>query len=199
LNKKVNAKAIARGALLSRPIFVSNNIGPDEALPLARKLAPLNQVPLVTAAQVVVSSTLVLEKMGERLAFAVMLCGMTVVKPDYLLGDGGGKACLVCLSAVRTWRRVFLSDGFKGKYPALVDIIAAASQLPKSKWKILDTLEGYNNCRANAPAAKQKYVIAVKRSSEHIPGIHGDASEFTKEEFFAEIRYVDMLSTTGSF
>ena len=184
-----------RGTLLSKAIFVSINVGENEEL--NAKLVHVNRVTNIAEAQVVVSSTLLLDKMGQRLAWAVMLCGMTVVGPAVILKDTGGcRACLTCKAAIRVARRVFISNGFRNKNPGLVDIVTASARRKKAKWKIMDTVNEFNQFCPTNEKAKCNFVLKI--SGEDIPGINCDATHLTTKEFTRKIEYIDAVRTIGS-
>ena len=148
LATRVKGFTLSLGEVLEKPIFVSSNVGPSQSCNLEVKLAPFNQVSDVMDAHVVVSRTLILGEMGDRLAYAVMLCGMIVVRPGFIFGNC--KACLTCKAAVKTRRRLFLSEGFRTKYAGLVNTIVAAAQRPTSQWRVFETLEQYKDCYRRA-------------------------------------------------
>ena len=196
IEEKVKGFTLSLGEVFDKPIFVSTRVGPSHSNSLEVKLAHFNQVSNVMAARVVVSSTLVLGKMGDRLACAVMLCGMIVVRPGFIYRNC--KACLTCKAAVNRRRRLFLTEGFRTKYPGLVDIIVAAAQRPASRWLVFETLEQYIACYTRTSAHTKSQVIALTRHSEDIPGIAPGAKRLTKEQFMQAIEFVDVYRTRGS-
>ena len=151
-------------------------------------------------ADVVVSSTLLLGQMGDRLACHVMLRGLTVVRPSCILGNC--KACLTLKAAVKTRRLLFLSDGFRTKYAHLVNIIvgAMAAHRPASLWRIFDTFEQYTKSYISSTVrSKHQFVILAKRH-EDIPGMTPSLARrrFDKERFMGMIEHVDRDRTRGS-
>ena len=182
--------------VLVKPIYVSTNIALSQSDNLEAKLAPFNKVPYIMDAHVVVSSTLVLDKMGDKLACAVMLCGMIVVKPGFIFGNE--KACLTCNPAIKRRRRLFLSAGFRTKYAGLVNIIIDAARKPTSRWKVMETLEEYNDCCNKASVQNKAQHIVVTRRGEDVPGIVAGGKQLTKEELMRSIQIVDVLRTRGS-
>ena len=194
---RVKGFTLSLGEVLDKPIFVSTNVDPSQSANLEVKLAPFSRVSDVMDAHVVVSRTLLLGEMGDRLACAVMLYGMTVVRPGFIFGNC--KACLTCKAAVKMRRRLFLSEGFRTKYSGLVNIIvAAAGRRPPSLWRVFETLEQYNACYRRASAKTKYQVIALTRHGEDIPGIAPDGKRLTKDEFMRTIEFVNVYRTRGS-
>ena len=143
---------------------------------------------------VVVSSTLVLNQMGDRLACAVMLWGMSVVMPGFL--SGNNKACLTCKPAINTRRRLFLSEGIRAKYAGVVNVICDAARRPTSKWKVIETLEEYKDCFTRASKQTKKQFVVVARRGESIAV--GDSKRVTKDQFMQIIQLVDVERTRGT-
>jgi len=183
--------------VMEKPIYVSTNVSAVESDNIEIKLASCNRVSNVVDACAVVSSTLVLNKMGDRLAAAVMLCGMIVVTPGFLIGNS--KACLTCRAAIKTQRRLFLSEGFRTKYSGLTKVIVDAACKPTSKWKVMETLEQHKECCARASEKVKREYVVVTRHGEDIAGIgdHG-GRQFTKEEFMKDVEKIDVDRTRGS-
>ena len=182
--------------VMAKPIYVSTNIGPSKNDKVEAKLASFNKVSNVMDACVVVSSTLVLNQMGDRLACAVMLCGMSVVMPGFIVGNS--KACLTCRPAIKTRRRLFLSEGIRAKYAGLVNVISDAARRPTSKWKVIETLEEYKDCFTMASAQTKKQFVVVTRRGEDIADIDVGGKRVTKEEFMRSMQFVDVDRTRGT-
>ena len=196
LAKKTKRFDMPLSDVLEKPIYVSTNIALSQSDNLEAKLAPFNKVPYIMDAHVVVSSTLVLDKMGDKLACVVMLCGMIVVRPGFIFGNE--KACLTCNPAIKRRRRLFLSAGFRTKYAGLVNIIMDAARKPTSTWKVMETLEEYNDCCSKASVQNKAQHTVVTRRGEDVPGIVVGGKQLTKEELMRSIQIVDVFRTRGS-
>ena len=194
--RRVKAFDMPISEVMAKPIYVSTNIGPSDNDNLEAKLASINKVSNVINARVVVSSTLVLNQMGDRLACAVMLCGKSVVMPGLIFGNS--KACLTCRPAIKTRRRLFLSEGIRAKYAGLVNVISDAASRPTSKWKAIETLEEYKDCFTRASARTKKQFVVVTRRGEDIADIDIGGKRATKEEFMQSIQFVDVGRTRGT-
>ena len=131
--------------------------------------------------------------MGDRLACAVMLCGMSVVMPGFIFGNN--KACLTCRPAIKTRRQLFLSEGIRAKYAGVVNVISDAARRPTSKWKVIETLEEYKDCFTRASKQTKKQFVVVARRGEDID-VGG--KRVTKDQFLQSMQFVDVDRTRGT-
>ena len=196
LARRVKAFDMPISEVMAKPIYVSTNIGPSEHDNVKAKLASFYKVSNLMDACVVVSSTLVLNQMGDRLACAVMLCGMSVVMPGFIFGNS--KACLTCRPAIETRRRLFLSEGIRAKHAGLVNVISDAARRPTSKYKLLETLEEYKGCLIRASNNSKKQFVVVARRGEDIADIDVGGKRLTKDQFMRSIEFVDVNRTRGT-
>ena len=143
-----------------------------------------------------VVESLVPTSIKHKTLWAAMLVGGFVVTAEDFSRRSNSIAVVKYTAAVSFWRRVFITDAFKGKHAKLVAFMYIVCQKPGSKWKILDTLEAINaEWRSAKKHGKPGQVVVLASGGESVVT---PAKVMTFSKFQSSITKIDATRTISS-
>ena len=143
-----------------------------------------------------VVESLVPTSIKHKTLWAAMLVGGFVVTAEDFSRRSNSIAVVKYTAAVSFWRRVFITDAFKGKHAKLVAFMHTVCQKPGSKWKILDTIEAINaEWRSAKKHGKPGQVVVLASGGESVVT---PAKVMSFSKFQSSITKIDATRTISS-